>query len=115
MSKPMTKARIAQLKSYSDPDTLDGAKMLELIAEVERLQKLARPNRKPKTRKVVRHVNTTSPVIYANYNGGSEAHPNPDFGKVCPCKDCANGIDNRDSVRKALDSYNAWVWGNRGG
>ncbi len=56
MSKPMTKARLAQLKSYSDPDTLDGARVLELIGEVERLQKLAKPNRKTKTRKVSSYV-----------------------------------------------------------
>jgi len=50
MSKPMTKNRIAQLKNYADPNETHGAMMLELIAEVERLKKLAVPNRAPKTR-----------------------------------------------------------------
>ena len=97
MSKPMTKNQIATIKANANGNET----VLALLAEVERFQKLAKPNRKPKTRKVVRHVNTTSPVIYANYNGGSEAYRNPDFGKVCPCKDCESKVSNENCSRNA--------------
>ena len=56
MSKPMTKATLASMKDFAKRLHEDGyydnhAKVNALIAEIERLQKLARPNREPKTRK----------------------------------------------------------------
>lgn len=46
MSKPMTKARLAELKSIAEPPFMheNSAMILELIAEIERLQRLAKPN-----------------------------------------------------------------------
>lgn len=48
MSKPMTKNQIATIKANANGNET----VLILIAEVERLQRLAKPNRAPKTRKV---------------------------------------------------------------
>lgn len=47
MSKPLTKNQIANMKQNANGNET----VLLLIAEVERLQKLAKPNRKPTTRK----------------------------------------------------------------
>ena len=47
MSKPLTKNQIATMKQNANGNET----VLLLIAEVERLQKLAKPNRKPTTRK----------------------------------------------------------------
>lgn len=109
MSKPMTKATLASMKDFARRLREDGyydnhAKVNALIAEVERLQKLARPNRKPKTRNVVRHVNTSSRVIYGGQYG-TERFDNPNYGKVCPCKDCAAGIDKRTDVQRLTDKW----------
>jgi len=46
MSKPMTKNQIATIKANANGN----ATILALVAEVERLKKLAVPNRAPKTR-----------------------------------------------------------------
>lgn len=48
MSKPMTKNQIATIKANANGNET----VLALLAEVERLQRLAKPSRKPKTRKV---------------------------------------------------------------
>lgn len=48
MSKPMTKNQIATIKANANGNET----VLALLAEVERLQRLAKPNRAPKTRKV---------------------------------------------------------------
>lgn len=102
MSKPMTKNQIATIKANANGNET----VLALLAEVERLQKLAKPNRKPKTRNVVKHIDTVSKIVYYTERGGDwNPMENPNYGKVCPCKDCANGIDKRDAVRKAIDSY----------
>ena len=100
MSKPMTKNQIATIKANANGNET----VLALIAEVERLQRLAKPNRKPKTRNVVRHVNTSSRVIYGGQYG-TERFDNPNYGKVCPCKDCAAGIDKRTDVQRLTDKW----------
>jgi hypothetical protein len=51
-----------------------------------------------------RHVNTTSRIIFGGEHG-TDRFDNPNYGKVCPCKDCKAGIDKRDSVRRAMDKW----------
>ena len=47
MSKPITKNQLATIKANANGNET----VLALIAEVERLQRLAKPNRKPTTRR----------------------------------------------------------------
>lgn len=107
MSKPMTIKQIKDIEMRVAGSTSPLADdVFTLLAEVARLKKLAKPNRKPKTRNVIRHIDTVSKIVYYTERGGDwNPMENPNYGKVCPCKDCANGIDNRDAVRKAIDSY----------
>ena len=104
MSKPMTKNQIATIKANANGNET----VLALLAEVERLKKLARPNRKPKTRNVIRHIDTVSKIVYYTERGGDwNPMENPNYGKVCPCKDCESKRANEsESYGKKIYSKN---------
>ena len=105
MSKPMTTKQIKEIEMKVAGSTSPLADdVIVLLMEVQRLKRLAKPNRKPKTRNVVRHVNTSSRVIYGGQYG-TERFDNPNYGKVCPCKDCAAGIDKRTDVQRLTDKW----------
>jgi hypothetical protein len=100
----MTKNQIATIKANANGNET----VLTLIAEVERLQRLAKPNRKPKTRNTVRHINTTARRITIDERGGGYGYEidNPDFGKVCPCKDCKESGGKRFTMQALIDKAN---------
>ena len=115
MSKPMTKATLANMKDFAKGLHEEGyydmhAKVNALIAEIERLQKLAKPNRKPKTRNTVRHINTTARTITVDERGGGYGYEidNPDYGKVCPCKDCKESGGKRFTMQALIDKARAY-------
>jgi hypothetical protein len=128
MSKPLSKKQIENMmvdaltiNSRSpmadvDSDTLhDECRLLSchigaLVQEVKRLQKLAKPNRKPKTRNTVRHINTTARRITIDERGGGYGYEidNPDYGKVCPCKDCKESGGKRFTMQALIDKARAY-------
>ena len=79
--------------------------VIVLLMEVQRLKRLAKPNRSPKTRTKVRHINTTSRTVFIDERGGGygSEYPNPNYGKVCPCKDCKESGGKRFTSQALID------------